>query len=67
MTAPKHTNSQREASFRAEPEETVVPIAQEELHIEKQKVETGRVRLTKNGAGARGAGPRALHAGGHSD
>ena len=47
MTAPKHTNSQREASFRAEPEETVVPIAQEELHIEKQKVETGRVRLTK--------------------
>jgi uncharacterized protein (TIGR02271 family) len=27
--------------------ETVVPILQEELHIEKRQIETGRVRLTK--------------------
>jgi uncharacterized protein (TIGR02271 family) len=43
----KDTSSQPEASSRTGPEETVVPIVQEELHVEKQKVETGRVRLTK--------------------
>ena len=46
-TAPKQTSSQQEASSREGPEEAVVPIVQEELHVEKQKVETGRVRLTK--------------------
>jgi uncharacterized protein (TIGR02271 family) len=30
-----------------EGEETVVPIVQEELHVETERVETGRVRLTK--------------------
>ena len=43
----KDTNPQHEASSRTGREEAVVPIVQEELHIEKQKVETGRVRLTK--------------------
>ena len=46
-TSPKQTSLQREASSRTAPEDTVVPIVQEELHIGKQKVETGRVRLTK--------------------
>jgi len=43
----KDTNPKHEASSRTGREEAVVPIVQEELHIEKQKVETGRVRLTK--------------------
>jgi len=47
MTTPKHTNPHHEASSRTGSEEAVVPIVEEELHIEKQKVETGRVRLTK--------------------
>ena len=46
-TSPKQTSLQREASSRTAPEDTVVPIVQEELHIGKQKVETGWVRLTK--------------------
>ena len=46
-TSPKQTSLQQEASSRTAPEDTVVPIVQEELHIGKQKVETGRVRLTK--------------------
>jgi uncharacterized protein (TIGR02271 family) len=47
MTTPKDTSPHHEASSRTEPGEAVVPIVEEELHIEKQKVETGRVRLTK--------------------
>ncbi len=47
MTVTKQTSLQQESSSRPGPEETIVPIVQEELHIEKQKVETGRVRLTK--------------------
>jgi uncharacterized protein (TIGR02271 family) len=47
MTTPKETGQAHEASFHTDPEEAVVPIVQEELHIEKQKVETGRVRVTK--------------------
>ena len=43
----KDTNPKHEASSRTGREEAVVPIVQEELHVEKQKVETGRVRLTK--------------------
>ena len=43
----ENTNLEHAASSHTEPEEAVVPIVQEELHIEKQKVETGRVRLTK--------------------
>ena len=43
----KDTNPKHEASSRTGREEAVVPIVQEEPHIEKQKVETGRVRLTK--------------------
>ena len=46
-TSPKQTSLQQETSSRTAPEDTVVPIVQEELHIGKQKVETGRVRLTK--------------------
>lgn len=46
-TSPKQTSLQQEASSRTAPEDTVVPIVQEELHIGKQKVETGWVRLTK--------------------
>lgn len=46
-TSPKQTSLQQEAFSRTAPEDTVVPIVQEELHIGKQKVETGRVRLTK--------------------
>jgi len=47
MTMPKHTTSQREASSPTGSEEAVVPIVEEQLRIERQKVETGRVRLTK--------------------
>lgn len=47
MTTPKHTDLKHEASSPAGPDEAVVPIVEEQLHIEKQKVETGRVRLTK--------------------
>jgi uncharacterized protein (TIGR02271 family) len=46
MTTPKDTSHQHEVSSRTRPE-AVVPIVEEELHIEKKKVETGRVRLTK--------------------
>ena len=46
-TSPKQTSLQQEAFSRTAPEDTVVPIVQEELHIGKQKVETGWVRLTK--------------------
>ena len=46
-TSPKQTSLQQETSSRTAPEDTVVPIVQEELHIGKQKVETGWVRLTK--------------------
>ena len=46
-TAPKHTSPQHQAFSGAGLEETVVPLVQDELHIEKQKVETGRVRVTK--------------------
>jgi uncharacterized protein (TIGR02271 family) len=47
MITTKHTNSKHETSSRTGPDEAVVPIVEEELHIEKQNVETGRVRLTK--------------------
>jgi uncharacterized protein (TIGR02271 family) len=47
MTTTKHTNPKHEASSRTGPNEAVVPIVEEEVHIEKQNVETGRVRLTK--------------------
>jgi uncharacterized protein (TIGR02271 family) len=47
MTRPNETRPEQEASSRTGPDEAVVPIVQEELHIEKHKVETGRVRLTK--------------------
>jgi uncharacterized protein (TIGR02271 family) len=47
MTAPKQIRPEAETSSPAGPEEAIVPIVEEELHIEKQKVEIGRVRLTK--------------------
>ena len=47
MTTTKHTNPKHEVSPRTGPDEAVVPIVEEELHIEKQNVETRRVRLTK--------------------
>jgi len=43
----KGTSPQHEVPSRTGAEEAAVPIVEEELHIEKQKVETGRVRLTK--------------------
>jgi uncharacterized protein (TIGR02271 family) len=47
MTAPKQIRPEAETSARTEPDEAVVPIVEEQLRIERQKVETGRVRLTK--------------------
>lgn len=50
MTVSKDTRTPEEVPgrTRAEANETVVPVVQEELHIDTQRVETGRVRLTKS-------------------
>lgn len=49
MMAPKEPSGQEGAASRSRipAEEAVVPVVQEELHIDRQQVETGRVRLTK--------------------
>lgn len=44
MTTPKQDPAQPVAS---ETEEVVVPIVDEELHVDKRQIETGRIRLTK--------------------
>lgn len=47
MTTPHDTSPQHESRSRTGLKEAVMPIVQEVLHVEKHKVETGRVRLTK--------------------
>jgi stress response protein YsnF len=49
MTGSHNTGTQGQATSRVRTEgrETVVPVVQEELHVNKRQVETGRVRVTK--------------------
>jgi uncharacterized protein (TIGR02271 family) len=48
MTSSKDSSAQAGASRpRTGVEEAIVPIVEEELHIDTEQVETGRVRLTK--------------------
>jgi uncharacterized protein (TIGR02271 family) len=49
MTGSQDTRTQGQPTSRTstEGEDTVMPIVQEELHVDTERVETGRVRLTK--------------------
>ncbi|WP_447985879.1 DUF2382 domain-containing protein [Nitrospira sp. Nam74] len=47
MTVSKDIDTAGASPDRKPSDETVVPVVQEKLHVDTQRVETGRVRLTK--------------------